>query len=358
MEFGAKPERLRNLGADVFSTRRMLNNTSSEIMEVAKVLSKFGDEYHIVNTQLTLIMMKADETGDAVSGLSSALVRIGTLYRDTEKAIVTGKMSKSKAKDAARKNKNSKESKDFWHWLGEKLGIKHDKFKGVPDWMEVLGWLNRQMPWSWLFFTATREGWLDEFFDAVDFEKDSDGIYHVNTDKYDVKKVNELFGRKVITDENGICWQQFGGYTDLYDQVFDFFCDMEADKSLTFRTESGEEYTLWRWKGDYLNLGAGGEIGIYKGEGDLKQCAVHDELKINMHVDYGDGTSSDYCDETWWATSFNPQKQNYRAEDITITYTIDFSDADPELWNGFQDSCGNRPDVVIDAANKTAIIVY
>lgn len=31
-----------------------------------------------------------------------------------------------------------------------------------------------------------------------------------------------------------------------------------------FTTKDGTDYVIWMWKGDYINLGSGAEVGIYK----------------------------------------------------------------------------------------------
>ncbi len=55
--------------------------------------------------------------------------------------------------------------------------------------------------------------------------------------------------------------QQVGGYNDFYDIVFGYATSMDKAK---FQFTSGDrEYMFWEWKGDYLNLGAGAELGIY-----------------------------------------------------------------------------------------------
>jgi RHS repeat-associated protein len=70
--------------------------------------------------------------------------------------------------------------------------------------------------------------------------KDSNGIYHASTD----------------------AWQQIGGYNSLYDAIFDFGTSMET---YFFQFSCGENnYRFWAWKGDYINLGAGAELGIYQ----------------------------------------------------------------------------------------------
>ena len=85
---------------------------------------------------------------------------------------------------------------------------------------------------------------------------------------------------------------------------------------------------LWYWKGEYLNLGLGGECGLYKGDGDNDKAVwiTGQEIPMTMHIDYGNGKTYDYSSITWWITDFFPAYQYKRAEDVTITYEIDLSD--------------------------------
>lgn len=218
-------------------------------------------------------------------------------------------------------------------------------YDAAPFSLELFGYWNRNYnPFYKAWAKGTQQGIFDELLAAVDFEKGSDGNYHVNTDKYQVS----LFG-----NEYSGCWQQLGGYNIGYDFVFDIFCNMEA-KNYSFNTTSGEEYTIWVWKGDYLNLGAGGECGIYYGKGWQKWAAVDDQLPMTLTVDYGDGISSTWTDETWWITSFNPYKQGIDEEDLTVTVTIDFSEASEEIWQGFYNSYYDSEDgFVIEKGSKT-----
>ena len=70
-------------------------------------------------------------------------------------------------------------------------------------------------------------------------------------------------------DDNGVyhasvnCWQQYAGYNEYYDIAFDVGTSMLSD-SFTFSYRN-QGYTIWAWKGDYINLGAGAELGIYRG---------------------------------------------------------------------------------------------
>ena len=181
----------------------------------------------------------------------------------------------------------------------------------------------------------TWSGVMDPLLSSLDFKKGPDGCYHVDTEGFPLDIAGKHFG----------CWQEAGGYTDAYDVVFDAFCDMDRE---TFEFEvDGKPYTLWFWKGEYLNLGSGGESGIYQGSmmnDDL--CTVDPEMQIpmKMTIDYGNGTRRTWNnngEETWWNTSFDPRQQNIKAEDMKITYEMDFSDH-PEAWDGVRKSVRNK----------------
>ena len=183
----------------------------------------------------------------------------------------------------------------------------------------------------------TWSGVMDPLFASLDFKKGNDGCYHVDTEGFPIDIAGRHFG----------CWQEAGGYTDAYDVVFDAFCDMERD---TFEFEvDGQPYTLWFWKGEYMNLGAGGESGIYKGNMMTDDfCTADTEMQIpmKMTIDYGNGTSRTWNnngEETWWNTSFDPRQQNIKAEDMRITYEMDFSDH-PEAWSSVRKSARSKAD--------------
>lgn len=97
---------------------------------------------------------------------------------------------------------------------------------------------------------------LGAFF--LNMKKDSSGIYHADYD----------------------CWQQHFGYNNLYDWAFDLGTSMLA-KKFPF-VSGGKKYILWMWKGDYLNLGAGAEIGIYTG--GEPHWKVDKSLAMNMSM--------------------------------------------------------------------------
>ena len=144
-------------------------------------------------------------------------------------------------------------------------------------------------------------------------------------------------------DENGVyharfdCWQQCVGYTKFYDLVFDLFTDMRYNNDGMFRYNN-ENYILWAWKGDYLNLGAGAELGLYYGGKDEnsfwkidKSLAMPMTLTLTHRIN---GTIvNNWKNTTWWITAFNPNFTNVYAADLTAYYTVEFTNQD--MFNEF-----------------------
>ncbi len=159
--------------------------------------------------------------------------------------------------------------------------------------------------------------WVGEaFLEAVNFERTSDGVYHTNPN----------------------CWQAPLGYNDFYDYVFDAATSMDKNKSLPFTTEDGTTYTIWMWKGDYLNLGAGCETGIYYGDGYHLNSATDTNLHMTLSL-YDKNTGDkifEYSpdDPQWWITGFNPEYQDVDMNDLEVRGSIDFSE-NQKLWEAF-----------------------
>ncbi len=194
---------------------------------------------------------------------------------------------------------------------------------------------------------ATQNGWYPDLFDFGGFFQSTEGVWHARQD----------------------CLQQFGGYREFYDDVFNRFTSMEREK---FEFESGgKEYVLWAWKGNYLNLGAGAEMGIYQRTLDIDALAGHGgregpsidlidgnqkhwfvnrnlTLPMSLRLDYRGETIINYNDDMsqdfWWVTGFN---SNYQGNHITrdtlrATFVQDFSQY-PELFKDFYNEYQNSP---------------
>ncbi len=202
---------------------------------------------------------------------------------------------------------------------------------------------------------------LDWFDDLYDFAKGaiSGALHGVNNSLRAAGVDTAAIGASLLDmqkDENGIyhadvdCWQQYFGYNHLYDVAFDLGTDMNTD-CFDFNY-GGKDYRIWLWKGDYINLGAGAEMGIYYGGGP--QWCVDTDLacSMSMKLYYQGNEIIDYSATTWWLTGFNPAYQNVMASDLTVAYTINFSN--PDMLNAFMEQGGKRWAIY----GQTAIYVF
>ena len=146
---------------------------------------------------------------------------------------------------------------------------------------------------------------------VLNMRPDTKGIYHADFD----------------------CWQQHFGYTKFYDFVFDIFTDMECNNEGIF-TFNGENYILWGWKGDYINLGAGAELGIYHGGKSRdsiwkvnKSLAMPMTLTLKyMSKDTIVDNWDNWGNDAWWITAFNREYHLVKAKDLTAYFTVKFKD--------------------------------
>ena len=148
-------------------------------------------------------------------------------------------------------------------------------------------------------------------------EGKSKGVYHANFD----------------------CWQKCFGYNKLYDIAFDIGTDMEVGEFAFQYNNKG--YTLWAWKGDYINLGAGAELGIYVGDSGHRTVDTNIAMTMSMVLYYDSKMIIDHApdEKQWWITGFNSNYQNVSASDLTAVFTVTFHDtgmygAFKEQWYG------------------------
>ncbi len=215
----------------------------------------------------------------------------------------------------------------------------------------LLALFTEKHPWVAKYFPAIAIlGNLTKLFFSLTLNADMDdnGVYHIRSD----------------------CWQQYVHYTTGYDSVFKsaingatngrlsvdarqsniFWADLDKDGI----QDKGEEFILWSWKGDYTNLGAGAETGIYQvvevkkdkygayeRDGDeysYVYAEVNREYSVNMTLALyydsnkdGDFSSNEMLYQTpegekhWWVTGFDPKTQNVKSEDLRAVTTVDFS---------------------------------
>ena len=143
------------------------------------------------------------------------------------------------------------------------------------------------------------------------------------------------------------CWQQYFGYTDFYDWAFDIGTSMET-RHAPF-SYKGKECAIKVWKGDYLNLGAGAEIGIYSKGGLQWKVEKSLAMRMSMTLRLDGNIIADYSAKHWWLTSFVPDYKNVDASSLSVSYVVFFDDT--AMYNDFKDK---NPAWVCDDMNQSA----
>jgi hypothetical protein len=138
-------------------------------------------------------------------------------------------------------------------------------------------------------------------------------------------------------------WQQFFGYNSIYDFAFDLGANEESDYFEFMHCVNGkmQAFRFWAWKGDYLNLGAGAELGIYQ------QTVIPGHFKVNkdfslpmsMTLTYDGEPIGSYnpSDPHWWITIFNPAHKRIDVDKLSATFIVDFS-SNTRMFNNFRDT--------------------
>ncbi|CAN5330341.1 hypothetical protein BH11ACT5_BH11ACT5_14070 [soil metagenome] len=138
------------------------------------------------------------------------------------------------------------------------------------------------------------------------------------------------------------------GYSDIYDYFFDVGTDMEIGK---YQFQYGDDsYVLWTWKGDYVNLGAGAEIGCYFHEGRLEDeppfwntvsNSEAPDMSVTLRGPGGQGQASEIAsydpdDPLAWVAVFNSKVQDPTAASLSVDYTVTFPN--DGMYQAFRES--------------------
>ena len=198
------------------------------------------------------------------------------------------------------------------------------------DWAQVIygtkiGWVNaknlappttqdyaRGLIANPVFTKVTQNGKFSALFWLAGFTRDSKGIYHARQGAL----------------------QAIGGYNNFYDEIFNRASSMKSEQLIA--TVDGKDYIFWAWKGYYLNLGAGAELGFYTRFWNTDHWYVNLAHRLPMSMQLKDLKGNEIfkynpTEEQWWITGFNPYKQDYYyrlACNLKATITIDFSQTD------------------------------
>ena len=167
---------------------------------------------------------------------------------------------------------------------------------------------------------------------CLDMYESDPGIYHAESD----------------------CWQQYFGYNSVYDIVFDAGTSMLV-QSFPFE-HNGNSYIVWVWKGDYINLGAGAEMGIYYGGGPHWRVDTGLSMEMSLSLSYSGKNIISHSQNTWWITGFNSNYLNVQASALTATYTIYFSNSD--MFNSFSSQWNGKSGWTCYPGSNSAILVF
>lgn len=133
-------------------------------------------------------------------------------------------------------------------------------------------------------------------------------------------------------------WQSRVGYDTIYDSAFSLGGPIYRQR-YKFTTGSGENikyFVVWIWKGDYWNLGAGAEIGIYVAntkeqyDNNFYEVDVNLVLDVNMDIKYRtlNGllplTLNNLTQRNWWVCSFSPAIQHPNVNWIDVNVKANF----------------------------------
>ena len=190
---------------------------------------------------------------------------------------------------------------------------------------------------------ATQNGWFKDLFNAAGFIQDSKGVYHARQGAL----------------------QQYGGYNSLYDMVFDYGTDMKT-QPFDFTYED-QDYRFWAWKGDYLNLGAGAELGLYKRLSVLGNQTDHWLVDTNIALpmtltltDNKGNLISSYnpSEPQWWISAWDPYKQDVNPKDLMATFTVNFSGNKGMFDAFYKQKYGQTNRLTFDKKNYTVTIKF
>lgn len=196
-------------------------------------------------------------------------------------------------------------------------------------------------------------------------------------------------------------WQKIGGYNDLYDEIFRIGTYDVINRTKTISKEKfvfdvgNKKYVLWVWRGNYLNLGAGAEIGIYTNPQDIYTPDILGHkllwtqwdvpgirsfnpndinktpnllLKMTLSL-YQDNHDQSYekifnwapADGQWWITGFNNNYMFPNSKDLVTIGSINF-EGHEDMYNGLKDAMTQSPNLrnymIFDDTNKTAWLIW
>ncbi|WP_049962871.1 dockerin type I repeat-containing protein [Ruminococcus sp. HUN007] len=180
------------------------------------------------------------------------------------------------------------------------------------------------------------------------------------------------FGLDFLMDEKEIAihskekqWQKYAGFNDGYDVVFRTFTNDNMDRlKIPYKAKySGDgeekEHILWLWRGDYLNIGTGGEIGIYNEPTEVALITrgiqwfvpkYRFDMTLEIYNYHGEKDIQNVVcwhpyEKQWWITGFNPEMRETaktgfgdpNVHDTILVGSIDFAE-EIDMYNSIKES--------------------
>ena len=166
-------------------------------------------------------------------------------------------------------------------------------------------------------------------------------------------------------------WQKKYGYNDLYDKVFRIATKNNMRSTKLYFQDNNEEYVLWVWRGDYLTLGSGAEMGLYKKRANTSYNiehwdAVDFEVPMTLNLyNYYSANNIEHVfswkpeNNQWWITGFNPNYSDIDVEKQVLLGTIDFSEH-KNMYTSLKENINqdNQNYVIFDDANYKVWISF
>lgn len=110
-------------------------------------------------------------------------------------------------------------------------------------------------------------------------------------------------------------------------------------------TAGKTEYMVQLWKGDYLNLGAGAEMGMYKYSTTIDGIKQYESISTSERLPMELSLTNNVSGQTifsrapsetqWWITGFNPEVAHPIVSELTACGTIDFG-SNTDMYNAFK----------------------
>lgn len=142
-------------------------------------------------------------------------------------------------------------------------------------------------------------------------------------------------------------WHRSMGYAVFYDKMAELIPVWDIITRRYYFDYNGLEWLIQAWKGSYILISNGAEIGVYNrvpGEelGTFYNCATDDQLMdMTMKLSHKDTVLLDLGPQKhWWINGFKLNGMSYVPESLTLEFSIKMPDM--EMVNAFVEAIENE----------------